>query len=96
MKPLTHRQADLLAFIKRYQAANAGVSPTFAEMGRALGGISKGNIARLVDGLAERGRIRKIPHRARCIEVIDDTSLAHVPTAALMAELARRNREART
>jgi repressor LexA len=47
-----------------------GVSPSFDEMKDALGLKSKSGIHRLITGLEERGFIRRLPHRARAIEVL--------------------------
>ena len=75
---LTKKQRDLLMFIhKRVQ--KDGVSPSFDEMKAALDLRSKSGIHRLITALEERGFIRRLPHRARAIEVlrlpdnVDDT-----------------------
>jgi len=47
-----------------------GVSPSFDEMKEALGLKSKSGIHRLITGLEERGFLRRLPHRARALEVI--------------------------
>ncbi|MFQ5775043.1 MAG: transcriptional repressor LexA [Kiloniellaceae bacterium] len=65
---LTRKQHELLLFIHRHLAAH-GVSPSFDEMKDALGLKSKSGIHRLVTGLEERGFIRRLPHRARAVEV---------------------------
>jgi repressor LexA len=66
---LTRKQYELLAFINdRLQAT--GVPPSFDEMKDALGLASKSGIHRLVTGLEERGFIRRLPHRARAMEVL--------------------------
>ncbi|WP_119678414.1 transcriptional repressor LexA [Indioceanicola profundi] len=65
---LTRKQQELLLFIhERLQAG--GVSPSFDEMKDALGLKSKSGIHRLITGLEERGFIRRLPHRARALEV---------------------------
>ena len=62
---------EALAFIKSFQAARGGVSPTCQEIATALGLKSKGYIHNvLLRGLEDRGLIRRIPRRARAIEVI--------------------------
>ena len=66
---LTQRQAELLAFIERFQAER-GWCPSTNEMRAELGLASKGGIVRLLDSLEERGRIRRIPNRARSVEVV--------------------------
>ena len=66
---LTKKQHDLLMFIhKRVQ--KDGVSPSFDEMKAALSLRSKSGIHRLITALEERGFIRRLPHRARAIEVL--------------------------
>ena len=66
---LTRKQYDLLHFIhKRLQ--RDGVPPSFDEMKEALDLRSKSGIHRLITALEERGFIRRLPNRARAIEVI--------------------------
>jgi repressor LexA len=66
---LTAKQRELLLFINQRLMAT-GVSPSFDEMKDALRLRSKSGIHRLVGGLEERGFIRRLPHRARALEVI--------------------------
>jgi repressor LexA len=66
---LTRKQRELLLFINQRLAAT-GVSPSFDEMKDALNLKSKSGIHRLVSGLEERGFIRRLPHRARALEVV--------------------------
>ncbi|MBF0092996.1 MAG: transcriptional repressor LexA [Alphaproteobacteria bacterium] len=65
---LTKKQYELLVFIDRRLKAS-GVSPSFDEMKDALGLKSKSGIHRLITGLEERGFLRRLPHRARALEV---------------------------
>ena len=65
---LTRKQQELLLFIHN-RLALGGVSPSFDEMKDALGLRSKSGIHRLITGLEERGFIRRLPHRARALEV---------------------------
>ena len=66
---LTRKQLDLLEFIhKRVQ--RDGVPPSFDEMKEALDLRSKSGIHRLITALEERGFIRRLPHRARAIEIV--------------------------
>lgn len=66
---LTRKQYDLLHFIhKRLQ--RDGVPPSFDEMKDALDLRSKSGIHRLITALEERGFIRRLPHRARAIEIV--------------------------
>src|SRR3954453_3124505 len=66
---LTKKQHELLMYINQRLAAT-GVAPSFDEMKDALGLKSKSGIHRLISGLEERGFIRRLPHRARALEVI--------------------------
>src|SRR5215471_3038137 len=66
---LTRKQRELLLFINQRLTAT-GVSPSFDEMKDALNLKSKSGIHRLVSGLEERGFIRRLPHRARALEVV--------------------------
>ncbi|NQV84463.1 MAG: transcriptional repressor LexA [Rhodospirillales bacterium] len=65
---LTRKQYELLVYLDQQLKQN-GVSPSFDEMKDALGLKSKSGIHRLITGLEERGFIRRLPHRARAIEV---------------------------
>jgi repressor LexA len=65
---LTQRQHQLLRFIQGY-LSNHGVPPSFEEMRDALKLKSKSGIHRLIMGLEERGYIRRLPYRARALEV---------------------------
>jgi repressor LexA len=65
---LTQRQHELLHFIHRYFSEH-GVPPSFEEMRDALKLRSKSGIHRLITGLEERGYIRRLPYRARALEV---------------------------
>lgn len=66
---LTRKQKELLALIRdRLQAE--GVPPSFEEMKLALGLKSKSGIHRLITGLEERGFLRRLPHRARALEIL--------------------------
>ena len=66
---LTRKQHQLLLFIHDHLSKH-GVSPSFDEMKEALELKSKSGIHRLITGLEERGFIRRIPHRARAVEVL--------------------------
>ena len=65
---LTKKQHELLTFINQRLAAT-GIAPSFDEMKDALNLRSKSGIHRLISGLEERGFIRRLPHRARALEV---------------------------
>ena len=66
---LTKKQHQLLLFIDA-KLRDGGVSPSFDEMKEALALKSKSGIHRLITGLEERGFIRRLPHRARALEVL--------------------------
>ena len=66
---LTRKQHELLMFINQ-RLASTGVAPSFDEMKDALRLRSKSGIHRLISGLEERGFIRRLPHRARALEVV--------------------------
>lgn len=66
---LTRKQHELLLFIHE-RLGQGGVSPSFDEMKDALNLKSKSGIHRLITGLEERGFIRRLPHRARALEVL--------------------------
>lgn len=66
---LTRKQHELLMFIHE-RIKETGVSPSFDEMKEALDLASKSGIHRLITALEERGFIRRLPHRARALEVM--------------------------
>lgn len=66
---LTRKQIELLRFIHERLSEN-GVPPSFDEMKDALDLKSKSGIHRLILALEERGFIRRLPNRARALEVI--------------------------
>ena len=66
---LTKKQILLLEFIQARMARD-GVPPSFDEMKLALDLRSKSGIHRLVTALEERGFIRRLPHRARALEIV--------------------------
>lgn len=66
---LTQKQKDLLMLIHA-RLQETGVPPSFDEMKEALDLKSKSGIHRLITALEERGFIRRLPHRARALEII--------------------------
>ncbi len=66
---LTNKQAELLRFIHE-RLKETGVPPSFEEMKEALDLRSKSGIHRLISALEERGFIRRLPNRARALEVL--------------------------
>ena len=78
---LTKKQHELLLFINE-RIGETGVSPSFDEMKEALDLRSKSGIHRLITALEERGFIRRLPHRARALEVLrlpEETTAAATP-----------------
>ncbi len=66
---LTRKQYELLMFIHE-RLKESGVPPSFDEMKEALDLRSKSGIHRLITALEERGFIRRLPHRARALEIV--------------------------
>ena len=66
---LTAKQHELLLFINE-RLNQSGVSPSFDEMREALDLKSKSGVHRLISALEERGFIRRLPNRARALEVL--------------------------
>ncbi|MBN8500545.1 MAG: transcriptional repressor LexA [Sphingomonadales bacterium] len=80
---LTRKQHELIRFIQT-RLEESGVSPSFEEMKEALDLKSKSGVHRLISALEERGFIRRLPNRARALEVLrqpEDVSTA-APTRA--------------
>jgi repressor LexA len=66
---LTAKQRELLLFIDS-RLKQGGISPSFDEMREALDLKSKSGVHRLISALEERGFIRRLPNRARALEVV--------------------------
>ena len=66
---LTAKQHELIRFIQQ-KLEETGISPSFEEMKDALDLKSKSGVHRLISALEERGFIRRLPNRARALEVI--------------------------
>jgi repressor LexA len=66
---LTKKQRDLLLYIHE-RISKDGITPSYDEMKDALGLHSKSGIHRLVSALEERGFLKRLPNRARAIEVL--------------------------
>ncbi|MBC6715063.1 transcriptional repressor LexA [Aurantimonas sp. DM33-3] len=66
---LTRKQHDLLVFVND-RVRETGVPPSFDEMKDALDLRSKSGIHRLITALEERGFIRRLPNRARALEIL--------------------------
>ena len=66
---LTAKQHELIRFIQQ-RLEDTGISPSFEEMKEALDLKSKSGVHRLISALEERGFIRRLPNRARALEVV--------------------------
>ena len=66
---LTRKQHELVCFINDRLAAT-GVSPSFEEMKEALELKSKSGVHRLISALEERSFLRRLPNRARALEIM--------------------------
>jgi repressor LexA len=67
---ITKRQRDLLNFVERY-IKRRGFCPSYSEMAEGLNlKSSKSGIHRMIVGLEERGFIKRLPNRARAIEIV--------------------------
>ncbi len=66
---LTAKQHELIRFIQQ-RLEETGISPSFEEMKEALDLRSKSGVHRLISALEERGFIRRLPNRARALEVV--------------------------
>ena len=66
---LTKKQRNLLIYINK-KIRNTGISPSYDEMKNSLNLKSKSGIHRLISALEERGFIKRLPHKARALEVL--------------------------
>ena len=78
---LTSKQHELLSFIHQ-RLGESGVSPSFDEMREALDLKSKSGVHRLISALEERQFIRRLPNRARALEVLRMPEIAKPAVAA--------------
>ncbi|WP_144095050.1 transcriptional repressor LexA [Croceicoccus sediminis] len=86
---LTRKQHELLLFIQR-RLEESGISPSFEEMKEALDLKSKSGVHRLISALEERGFIRRLPNRARALEILrqpDDVSGNARPAPSNVVEM---------
>jgi repressor LexA len=86
---LTRKQYELLMFINK-RLNDGGVSPSFDEMKEALKLKSKSGIHRLITGLEERGFLRRLPHRARALQVLKLPDAAGLPAPNVTPLIAER------
>jgi len=80
---LTRKQHELLCFIHD-RLAETGVSPSFEEMKEALDLKSKSGVHRLISALEERGFLRRLPNRARALEVLRMPERSRDETASVV------------
>lgn len=84
---LTRKQHELICFIED-RLAESGISPSFEEMKDALGLKSKSGVHRLISALEERGFLRRLPNRARALEVVRNPERGereHAPASNVIA-----------
>jgi len=81
---LTAKQRELLQYIDG-RLKQSGVSPSFDEMREALDLKSKSGVHRLISALEERGFIRRLPNRARALEVVKMPEVSSPTLAAAQA-----------
>lgn len=87
---LTRKQNDLLKFIHE-RIQTSGVSPSFEEMKEALALKSKSGVHRLISALEERRFIRRLPNRARALEVLRlPDAMSAKPTNVVQADFGKR------
>ncbi|WP_084581743.1 hypothetical protein [Sphingomonas azotifigens] len=86
---MTPRQLRTLDLI-REEIARTGLAPTYREIAARSGFSSPGHAHDAVEFLIEAGLIRKIPGRQRGLMIVNQPTLAAVPTQTLRDELARR------
>ncbi|MDP3551576.1 MAG: transcriptional repressor LexA [Novosphingobium sp.] len=87
---LTRKQHELLTFIQ-IRLEESGISPSFEEMKEALDLKSKSGVHRLISALEERGFIRRLPNRARALEVLRQPDSSVSKPAAPVREAANAN-----
>ena len=83
---LTAKQRELLLFIDS-RLKQDGVSPSFDEMREALDLKSKSGVHRLISALEERGFIRRLPNRARALEVVKMPEGGAAPASATVTPI---------
>jgi SOS-response transcriptional repressor LexA len=83
---LSRRMAEARNFIAQFIDGH-GFSPSYEEIGVALGLQNKSGVARIIDELEERGHIRRIPDKARSITIVEPVDLDGVLSAKTSAAL---------
>lgn len=77
MMGLTKRQRECLDFLRSYHVAH-GIVPSHKEISDKLSLGSKSSVVRLLNGLSQRGHIRRSPRKARAIEFINPQNMRAV------------------
>ncbi|MXP46560.1 transcriptional repressor LexA [Altererythrobacter luteolus] len=92
---LTAKQHELILFIQK-RLEESGISPSFEEMKEALDLKSKSGVHRLISALEERGFIRRLPNRARALEVLKnpEDAVPGIAAAAPANDVVSRTRSA--
>lgn len=67
---LTQRQQQCLDFLRSYIGEH-GIAPSFNEIAGALNLKAKSGVSRIINGLEERGVVRRVPNRARALEIVE-------------------------
>lgn len=88
MSGLTPTLAKLLAFLREYSTPD-GVMPTYREMAAHLGSGTS-TTYKLINGLIDRGYVRRTPRRTRALELVDRLPADEAPTPVLISVLERR------
>ena len=76
---LTKKQHELLIFLEE-RISQSGVTPSFEEMKNKVGLKSKSGIHRLISALEDRGFIKKLPFKARAIEILKSPNIKSKPS----------------
>ena len=76
---LTKKQHELLLFLEQ-RISQSGVTPSFEEMKNKVGLKSKSGIHRLISALEDRGFIKKLPFKARAIEILKSPNIKSKPS----------------
>lgn len=88
---MTPSHASLIRFIRGYQKATEGVSPSLEEMASGLGIASKSTVHRALVKLEQAGRIIRPYNARRNITIVEQNPLAKFSSSELHAELERRD-----
>lgn len=79
----TPQQAALLRFVRGYQLAHGGVSPSLAECAAGIGTVSRSSAQRILVSLERLGAIRRLPNRRRAIDILAPVAVPSIGGAPL-------------